>query len=586
MKKCKNYLSFLVILLFVQQITFAQTAVTAQADKSPAASSAQVKVFAKAVVLQNSVVHLVWEIYDASEIQSMVLESSDDGLTFSQIDYALVSGLIDIHLYNYPEQLDYNNHILMSSEHGGMRFMYNDVLQNRDPDHHPVWYRVKMTTSSGVTYISQHFSSNGQEQTKDASANKQPVPKSPCPSIGTPPSGYLSTGITRTTQGLCCTYTETRYYNPDTALMSPVPGCPNGNDWCCSNVPEALTCAAGYAVDYCCVHHCADYAQCSCLPWTCCTNTIDSVWVVTSSNQNAPFPVTATATPATICNGEYTTLSATASPIQPGMTFLWLPGYAPGSTVLVFPNTTVNYTVIATDSSGNCTGTAAVTVTVNQPVTPIFNIFESICEGYNFTLPSVSNNGFTGSWAPAMNNTVTMTYTFTPDPGQCANSTTATVNVYPVPPTPTIVLNGSVLYSSALTGNQWYFNGTIIPSATGYFYNTSLTGNGNYYVIVTDNSCTSDTSNYLLVNVGIEENSATIGLNIYPNPANEMITVETASSQQDKVISLLNVLGQIVMQQPMAQQRSEIDVRMLSKGLYFLKLTTKNGSVVRKFVKE
>lgn len=46
-------------------------------------------------------------------------------------------------------------------------------------------------------------------------------------------------------------------------------------------------------------------------------------------------------------------------------------------------------------------------------------------------LPAVSTNSITGSWLPAVNNTVTTTYSFTPNAGECAQSTTLSVVVTP-----------------------------------------------------------------------------------------------------------------------------------------------------------
>ena len=69
------------------------------------------------------------------------------------------------------------------------------------------------------------------------------------------------------------------------------------------------------------------------------------------------------------------------------------------------------------------------TVTVNQPVTPVFDQIGPFTSGTNFTLPTVSGNGITGSWSPAINNTQTTTYTFTPDAGQCANTAQITVTI-------------------------------------------------------------------------------------------------------------------------------------------------------------
>jgi len=69
------------------------------------------------------------------------------------------------------------------------------------------------------------------------------------------------------------------------------------------------------------------------------------------------------------------------------------------------------------------------TIVVNQPNTvPTFTALAPICAGSQlFPLSTTSMNGITGSWSPALNNMVTTTYTFTPDPGQCATTATTTI---------------------------------------------------------------------------------------------------------------------------------------------------------------
>src|SRR5205823_6444956 len=69
------------------------------------------------------------------------------------------------------------------------------------------------------------------------------------------------------------------------------------------------------------------------------------------------------------------------------------------------------------------------TITVGPKVTPTFPAVAPICSGATVALPTTSNEGFTGTWAPALNNTATTTYTFTPTAGQCANTATLTVTV-------------------------------------------------------------------------------------------------------------------------------------------------------------
>jgi hypothetical protein len=74
-----------------------------------------------------------------------------------------------------------------------------------------------------------------------------------------------------------------------------------------------------------------------------------------------------------------------------------------------------------------------VAVIVSEPVNPSFTAITAICSGGNFTLPSTSTNSINGSWSPPNNTNETTNYVFTPNVGQCANSTSITVQVYSPP---------------------------------------------------------------------------------------------------------------------------------------------------------
>ncbi|MFN8324880.1 MAG: hypothetical protein U0T80_03880 [Flavobacteriaceae bacterium] len=52
-------------------------------------------------------------------------------------------------------------------------------------------------------------------------------------------------------------------------------------------------------------------------------------------------------------------------------------------------------------------------------------------------LPLVSNSSITGTWFPALNNTTSSNYTFTPDSGQCASNFNLSISIIPNT-TPTI----------------------------------------------------------------------------------------------------------------------------------------------------
>jgi hypothetical protein len=77
-----------------------------------------------------------------------------------------------------------------------------------------------------------------------------------------------------------------------------------------------------------------------------------------------------------------------------------------------------------------CATAATITVTVIAKTTPTFTQIPAICSGASLSaLTTTSNNGYTGTWSPALNNTATTTYTFTPGAGQCANTATMTITV-------------------------------------------------------------------------------------------------------------------------------------------------------------
>lgn len=117
-----------------------------------------------------------------------------------------------------------------------------------------------------------------------------------------------------------------------------------------------------------------------------------------------------------ICNGDSFTLPSTSNN---NVTGTWSPAI----------NNTASTTYTFTPDSGQCATIQTLTVTVNQPITPIFEVMDPICKGTSFELPSTSINNINGTWSPAFDNTTTATYTFVPAVGGCATNQTITVIV-------------------------------------------------------------------------------------------------------------------------------------------------------------
>jgi gliding motility-associated-like protein len=101
-----------------------------------------------------------------------------------------------------------------------------------------------------------------------------------------------------------------------------------------------------------------------------------------------------------------------------------------GATTVASPSSTTTYTVTATNTVTGCVMTEAVTVNVSNGTVPTFTPINYLCQNdVAPTLPSVSNNGISGTWSPAVSTSTPgpATYTFTANPGQCASNTTMTI---------------------------------------------------------------------------------------------------------------------------------------------------------------
>ncbi len=125
-------------------------------------------------------------------------------------------------------------------------------------------------------------------------------------------------------------------------------------------------------------------------------------------------------TQVTICSGNTAPVLSNISPN--GITGTWSPAII---------SNTVPGTYTFTPNTGQCATTVSLNVSITTRVVPSFNTQATIC--YGNTAPILSNtspNGITGTWSPAIvSNTISGTYTFTPNAGQCATNATLQVNI-------------------------------------------------------------------------------------------------------------------------------------------------------------
>ncbi|MGX7666785.1 DUF7619 domain-containing protein [Flavobacterium pedocola] len=72
---------------------------------------------------------------------------------------------------------------------------------------------------------------------------------------------------------------------------------------------------------------------------------------------------------------------------------------------------------------------------------------------------------------------------------------------------------------------------------------------------------------------------------LYPNPVNNVLTVETKQMIEVSSISIYNQLGQLVLVIPNAENIATVDVSGLASGNYFIKINSDKGTSNAKFIK-
>ena len=311
---------------------------------------------------------------------------------------------------------------------------------------------------------------------------------------------------------------------------------------------------------------------------------------------SAPATVTASGS-LTFCTGGSVTLTAAS-----GYTYQWYDGATAiaGATNAAYTATTSGVLSVRITATSGCVTTSAA-YTVTEVSLPNISTADSttFCQGGSAVLRVNITSAATGILYQWKKNTLnipgattntyiantTGTYTcYVNIPGSCTITTNAiSLLVHPLP-APAITYNGATNKLSTYTyyvRYQWMLNTTIISGATTY--RTTPFYNGGYRVMVTDtNGCTKISGEYGMYNLAVGNLSSAADVQIYPNPANDILHIESPA-QLNSVIS--SVEGRVVMSNGSSK---DIDISHLPNGLYIITVfdTEGNRLLVEKLVKE
>ncbi len=306
-----------------------------------------------------------------------------------------------------------------------------------------------------------------------------------------------------------------------------------------------------------------------------------------------PAPSITPSGPTSFCTGGSVVLTSAT-----GTSYQWSSGVNDTLSSITV-TTSGTYSVTITNGTG-CSAMASQTVTVFSlpPITA--GLDDSTCLSTNIQLNA--GGGLTYVWHPGntlSDSTIvnpvagptspTCYYVVGTAAGGCSNTDTVCITVLGNPSLPTVTeVQDSLVCSPSYFAYQWFFNGSLIPGATEQDYDFTM--NGNYYVQVFNSfGCSTSSAVFTVSNVGIEENSASSLMNLYPNPTTGNVTLEfNLKNSAPLKISLMNISGQVIYSETLNANgafRKQIDLSGYANGIYYLQAITNDEVINRKVIK-
>ena len=284
-----------------------------------------------------------------------------------------------------------------------------------------------------------------------------------------------------------------------------------------------------------------------------------------------------------------------ASGGSPSYSYLW----SNGSTSLSIGALAAGGYAITVTDANLCTAVSNFNILNPVPVTATFSVINDSCFGNtNGTLTVIPAGGsapYTFLWT-GNSTTTTITglasgnYTVTITDNANCSATGSSVISQPNPiisidtstPANPNQSNGSASVSSISGGTSPYVV-TWSTNQTG----VAITGlaTGIYTATITDNNGCQKTDHVTVgVAVGIETVAGELSFTIYPNPAQNEVTIEAGNLNKETILVLQDMPGQQLLTKNIGNTPNILNVEAYANGVYFIELRQDGKSVVKKFV--
>ncbi|GGE35721.1 BspA family leucine-rich repeat surface protein [Psychroflexus planctonicus] len=222
---------------------------------------------------------------------------------------------------------------------------------------------------------------------------------------------------------------------------------------------------------------------------------------------------------------------------------------------------------------------------------PNFSINNSICEGEEVSpLPSISDDGITGTWFPEFNSTETTTYTFTPNEGECALETSLSINVNSVE-NPTgeaqqTFVSGSTLADIEINPSTivWYASlEDAVANTNEIPITTELEDSTDYFAVNDDGLCRREPFAITVFLTLSIQNNDFVSLQYFPNPVKNNLRIVNAEPIQR--VKIYNLSGKLLLEKQFNNAEIDINLVRLSTSTYIAVVETENQSTSFQIIK-
>lgn len=252
------------------------------------------------------------------------------------------------------------------------------------------------------------------------------------------------------------------------------------------------------------------------------------------------------------------------------------------------------HTITYTFLNGNgCQTTTTFGITVNAGPNASIVAIDSLCKndqpvalqgspaGGTFSGPGVSNGIFDPSGVTP--GQVTITYTVTSGGCTATASTTTWVNANPAAPAIIFTPPNTLTSSVSASQYQWYLNGSPVSTAGPSILAPAP---GTYWLVITENGCSSDTSNHVTVLPNaLTDALGNAGGKMYPNPTTGLLTLELPLEVQLHQVTVIDLPGRKVWEKSFnGESKAEAQLQDLPAGAYTVQAHTSKGVFTGKII--